>query len=191
MEKNQEVTVNKEREVRTYADMWHTSYCLLQNGQEQIEGSYHQFLASLVFTAFTLEAYLNHIGPKVFRCWKDLERLGPKEKLNVISEKLGIEIDYSRRPWQVLKQLFGFRNDIAHGKTVTIFKEETVKIQDYNDPKLRTFAETTWEKYCTEKNAVRAREDVENIVKTIHEATKLEDEYPFVSGMQFSKASFF
>jgi len=70
--------------------MWHTSKCLLETGVDNPKGSFHQFMASLVFTAFTLEAYLNHIGPKLFDDWHDLERLRPHEKLNTVLEKLQI-----------------------------------------------------------------------------------------------------
>src|ERR1700730_14011868 len=75
MKSKQRVSVKKERNVITYAEMWHTSLCLLERGQEQVKASTHQFRASLVFTAFTLEAYLNHVGRKLFDCWEDLERL--------------------------------------------------------------------------------------------------------------------
>jgi hypothetical protein len=93
MSSKHKVTVTKDREVITYAELWHTSRCLLKKGQDEKEGSFHQFMASLVFTAFTLEAYLNHIGPKVFNCWAAIERLGPKEKLDIITEKIGLTID--------------------------------------------------------------------------------------------------
>ena len=189
MGNRQKVVVKKEREVRTYVDMWHTSNCLLKKGKEEDKASYHQFMASLVFTAFTLEAYLNHIGPKVFSCWDDLERLGPKEKLNVISEKVGLEIDYSRRPWQVMKRLFGFRNDIAHGKSVKIKSEETIPIKDHVDDKLHGFTKTKWEEYCTENNAESARKDVESIINEIHSASGIKSEYPFVGGLQISGAT--
>jgi hypothetical protein len=56
------LSVAVEREVITYSHMWHTSECLLKRGQEQEAYSFHQYMASLVFTAFTLEAYLNHLG---------------------------------------------------------------------------------------------------------------------------------
>lgn len=180
------VIIKKDREVRTYAELWHTSDYLLDKGKEQQEGSFHQFMASLVFTAFTLEAYLNHIGPKIFNCWRDLERLGPKEKLNVIAEKLGIAPDYSRRPWQVLSALFGFRNDIAHGKSVNISQEDVIALKDHDDHQFGLFIPTRWESYCTERNADRAREDIKEIVDTLHAATGIEDEHPFVTGIQIS-----
>jgi hypothetical protein len=183
------VLTEKEREVRTYAEMWHTSWCLLKKGQEQPKGSHHQFMASLVFTAFTLEAYLNHVGLKLFQCWNDLERLGPNDKLNLIAEHIGLEIKRDRRPWQVMKDLFGFRNDIAHGKTVRLTSKEIVPLDKHQEEGFPEFIPTKWENFCNQKNAERAREDVEAIIRAIHETAKIEDETPFAKGMQFRSSS--
>jgi hypothetical protein len=189
MRSKRKVAVDKEREVKTYAEMWHTSRCLLEKGLEDPKGSFHQFMASLVFTAFTLEAYLNHIGPKVFRCWEDLERLGPREKLNVIAERFQVDINYGKRPWQVMGQLFGFRNDIAHGKSEVVKISSVVPIHKHSDDRVGDFARTGWEKYCTGENARKAREDVEKIVHAIYEAGGFEHDYPFTSGFQLGSAT--
>jgi len=192
MKSKGQVSVIVEREVNAYAYMWHTSWCLLEKGQKQEAGSHHQFMASLVFTAFTLEAHLNHAGLKIFLCWDDLERLGPKEKLNLIAEHLRVKINYGVRPWQVMKDLFGFRNAIAHAKSETIRPAaKTVAVEDYE---MRTFnlAPTKWELFCTEKNAVKARTDVEKIIVTLHEAAKAAGcdlGHPFVMGLQSRDAT--
>lgn len=123
-------------------------------------------MASLVFTAFTLEAYLNHIDPKVFKCWEDLERLAPRGKLNVIAERLQVDINYGRRPWQVMKHLFSFRNVIAHGKSELVKLNGLVPLHKYSESRFGDFARTDWEKYCTRENAKKAREDVEKIIHT-------------------------
>ncbi len=190
MKDNRKVKIEKQRFVYTYAELWHSSSCFLKKGQDDKAGSFHQFMASLVFTAFTLEAYLNHIGVKIFTCWNDLERLSPKEKLNVIAERLTIHIDYGKRPWQIMKKLFGFRNDIAHGKSVTIKSEEVISLINHTDEDIHKVAQTSWEKFCTERNAVKAREDVDHIIKTIHEASGIKGEYPFVSGFNTGSVTF-
>jgi hypothetical protein len=183
------IVTEKEREVRTYAEMWHTSRCLLIKGQEQPEGSHHQFMASIVFAAFTLEAYLNHVGLKLFQCWNDLERLGPNEKLYLIAEHIGLEIQRDRRPWQVIKDLFGFRNDIAHGKSVKLTSKEIVPLDKHRDEGFPENIPTKWEKYCNQRNAERASEDVEGIIRTIHKAAKIINEAPFAKGGQFRRSS--
>lgn len=182
--------ITKEREVKTYVEMWHTSKCLLEKGINQPEGNIHQFMASIVFTAFTFEAYLNHIGPNVFNCWQDLERLKPREKLNIIAEKLMLNINYGIRPWQIMTQLFAFRNRIAHGKSEIVKSQEIVSYDVQSDNKLGTMAPTKWEEYCTQENAIRSREDVQSMVETIHEAGCFEDNYPFLHGFQLHCGSF-
>src|SRR4030042_2406745 len=100
--------ISKERQVNTYAEMWHASNVMLDKVKENPEGSFYQLMASLIFTAFTLEAYLNHIGQRIFKCWDDLEQLSPKKKLGLIAEKLKIERDDSKRPFQTIDKLLKF-----------------------------------------------------------------------------------
>lgn len=190
MKSKSKVLVTKEREVKTYAEMWHTSACLLKKGQEDQKGSNHQWMGSLVFTAFTLEAYLNHIGPKVIKCWGDIERLGPHEKLSIIAEMLKVDIKYGKRPWQVMKQLFGFRNDLAHGKSKVLNSNVTMPLKKYSDRRLGEPIKTEWEKYCTLENAQRAREDVEKIVHELYKAGQFENDYPFSRGFHNHGATF-
>jgi hypothetical protein len=139
--KKQKVIVTKKRNVNTYAFMWQTSFFHLKLGQEQKLDSFYHFMASLVFTAFTFEAYLNHVGQKQFTCWEDLEHLSPPKKLNIICERLGVSINSGRRPWQVLKHLFGFRNDIAHGKTEEIITSEEMLVDEYFDEDFVNYVE--------------------------------------------------
>ena len=189
--KVEKVEIVSEREVNTYAEFWHTSYCLLKIQEEVEAGSFHLVMSSLVFTAFTLEAYFNHVGSKVFECWVDLERLGPREKLNVIAEKLGIEVNYSCKPWQVVTKIFQFRNDIAHGKSFKIKATVLEDLKKFNkNPNHWAYrAETEWEKYCTLKNAHRAREYVKEIVHIVHQAANFPGEYPFQLGLEYQDAT--
>jgi len=105
MEK-QKVKVSKERQVNTYAEMWNASHVMLDKAEKDVEGSYYQLMASLIFTAFTLEACLNHIGKQIFGCWDDLEQLSPQKKMNIIAEKLRVAKDDGKRPFQTVKKLF-------------------------------------------------------------------------------------
>ena len=64
--------VSKKRTVHTYAELWHGSRVLLERAQAEPKGSKWLWMGSLFLTAFSFEAYLNHIGPKVFECWESL-----------------------------------------------------------------------------------------------------------------------
>lgn len=183
------VASEKERQVKTYAELWHTSLCLLEKGIADSSGSHHQFMASLVFTAFTLEAALNHVGQSVFSCWQDLERLAPRKKLNVLAERIGVEVDYGRPPWLVMNDLFGFRNDIAHGKSEIMRSNEVLPLREHTEENFHAYVMTRWESYCTQRNAEKAREDVEKIVRALYEKAQLEDDYPFTRGSQLGTAT--
>ena len=117
-----------------------------------------------------MEAYLNWLGDKVFPHWDYLERLNPKEKLAIIADQLKVSVDNGRRPWQTVKPLFGFRNDIAHGKPETVTTKSVGSIGGHLDQRLGHPARTEWENFCTRENAERAREDVEQILKQLHVA---------------------
>ena len=190
MRSKKQVLVSKKREIKTYTELWHTSYCLLQKGIELPKGCSHQFGASLVFTAFALEAFLNHIGHNLFKCWDELERrLGPREKLNIIAERLQVDVNYGILPWQIVKELFDFRNEIAHGKSKKISSpDKLITLDNFSDTRFGEFIRTKWEEDCTRENAEKARTEVNKIVLKIYEKGDFENDYPFTFGLQSGTA---
>ncbi|MBN2568657.1 MAG: hypothetical protein JXB42_04405 [Deltaproteobacteria bacterium] len=188
MSTKRRVSVKREREVLTYEILLQTSYCLLKKGKEDPKGRFHQFMASLVFTVFALEAYLNHVGAIIFKCWDDLEKLAPKQKLNVIADRLGVKVEYGKRPWQTI-ELFKFRSNIAHGKSIKIEDNKILSIDDYSEYQEYELLLTNWEKLCTQKNVEKAREDVKAIVKKINTAAGFKSDHPCSGGFQFVETS--
>jgi len=180
---SRKVEVSSRREVFTYTEFWHTSYCLIELAKEDPKGSTHQFRASLVFTAFAFEAYLNHIGPKIFKSWDALERLSPKNKTNVIAEKIGVVVDFGQMPFQIIRELFKFRNDIAHGKSVVLEGKDIVALEKFNENPHYLELRTEWEQSCTLENAENSRVQIEAVVHILHEAAGIDGEYPFIHGL--------
>lgn len=186
---SEKVLVTSSREVITYSEYWHTSYCLLELAKEDPKGSIHQFRASLIFTAFTYEAYLNHIGPKIFKHWDPLERLSPKDKTNVIAEKVGVDINFGEMPFQIIRELFKFRNDISHGKSIPLEMEKVQSLKEYSEDPYSLKLATGWEEYCTLANAEQSRAHIEAAVHILHVAASIEGEYPFIKGLSMGGAS--
>ena len=106
-----------EREVRTFADLAHGADVLIMKTEQDQKGSYYTTMSSLLLTAFTFEAYLNHLGDKTIKFWEEIEPIKVMDKYSVLCKELGIKSDFSRRPYQTLRSLFKFRNSIAHGKS--------------------------------------------------------------------------
>lgn len=180
---------SKTRTVTTYAELWHGSSVLLQRAEAEAKGSYWLWMGSLIFTAFSFEAYLNHIGQKLFACWDALEVLPPEGKLDVVLERLGIDLTRDKRPRQTVHEIFKFRNNLAHGKTVTIEEKAVRNADQYLDKFLGERPLATWEKYCNKKNAERAREDVEKVIQLIHDKAKPKNDPLFFLGFGLHSAS--
>jgi len=184
--------VSTTRTAHTYADLWHGSLVLLERAEAEAKGSFWVSMSSLLFTAFALEAYLNHIGQKLFTSWATLEVLSPLGKLEVVCEKLGLSFPAGQRPRQSIDELFRFRNALAHGKTVTIPEPEQLKdIDEYLDEFVGQKPRTLWEKLSsTSAHAKRAREDVEQVIRALHEAANQENDPLFFTGMSSHSAKF-
>jgi len=185
------VRVSKKRQVKTYVELWHASNVMLEKARKDQDGSLHHIMASLTFTAFMLEAYLNHLGPKVLACWDELERqLSPLSKLSLIAEKLGFEMDKGRRPYQTVLEVFTLRNRLAHGKSeVLTVNDEICGINEKFAKLIFERLNTKWEDYCTLDNAERALRDTETVIKELHKHADISPDFPFSFGLQEASAT--
>jgi hypothetical protein len=177
--------VEIEREVKTYTDLYQGSYVLFERSKEHPLGNYYAQMGSLIFAAFTFEAYLNHLGGHKNSFWDESERMSVMEKYSALCGAFNVTTDFSRRPYQTIKSLFDFRNALAHGKSriLTIEKEVSHK-EDVH----KHAPKTKWEEYCTEVNIIRVRKDIEEIIIELNQASG-EEEPPFMGGMTVSHMS--
>jgi len=183
--------VNRKQNVRTYSELWHASNAVLQKGISEPQGSSWQFMSSLILTAFAFEAYMNHVGEQVLASWDGLERLSPLAKLDLLCEVLKVDLPGGdKRPKQTLITLFKFRNTLAHGRTETIAAKPTRMRAENVDDHFGKPLMTEWQKLITnDKFAKRSREDIETLVKAIHEKRPSPKEYPFTLGFGIGSAS--
>jgi hypothetical protein len=170
------------KDLRTAAYNRSAANFFLELAETQVEGQFYSAQASIVFSAFTHEAFLNTLGPKIVKEWADHERDRPGDKLNLICKRIGYKPNRGRRPYQTLKRLFKFRNLIAHGR------EETIRVEGKIVPKqdksgYLNAIEGEWEKYCTVNNARRAYDDVRAIAVDLCRNTGIQDfaGFPFGS----------
>ena len=170
------------RQVRTFVDLRHTANVMLGKAEEDKKGSYHTILTSILFLAFTFEAYLNHLGEQHLEIWGVDEGLKIKEKYDQICEAVGITPDISKRPYQVINTLFKFRNGLAHGRSVELIESKKVSRDD--NPSAHA-PKTFIEEHCTIPNAKRFMEDLDAIVIELNVAAGL-SEYPYINGVTVS-----
>lgn len=74
-----------------------------------------------------------------------------------------------------MKELFDFRNEIAHGKPENLTSETIEKVDADLDAKLGEHIQAEWERFGSEQNAVKAQEDVEMIANLLYDASGIAD----------------
>ena len=173
------------REVRTFVDLAHGADVLITKTEQEPKGSYYTTMSALLLTAFTFEAYLNHLGEKTIKFWEEIEPVKVMDKYSVLCKNLGLTPDFSKRPYQTLKALFTFRNAIAHGKSQIL--QETKAVSSRDDPFDHT-PKAHWEEYSILENARKAKDDVSQIITELHKSAGF-GEYPFIHGVGMGSLS--
>ena len=92
-----DISISRERKVITYSHLWHTANVLYNKSIKEKKGSFHTLLSSIVFSAFTLESFLNHAGKETIPHWDEFESLSPKSKLLLIADKHNTKITTAYR----------------------------------------------------------------------------------------------
>lgn len=169
---NEKSKITAERHVNVFAELSHGNHVLLENAKERKAGYHYETLASIIVAAFKFEAFLNHLGFLIIPFWTSIERLPHKNKLEILTKHLDVEVDRGSRPFQTLTELFQARDGIAHGKyeflQVESIKDGLPNELEADQPKTR------WETICTLEFAERACEDTERIAEIMWEASGLE-----------------
>lgn len=172
------LVVSRQRHVHPYAELWHASHCVLEVGIREPRGSSWQFLSSAVLTAFTFEAYLNHIGPQTIDDWPEKERFAMWSKLKILRKELGFVFPRgkSARPLKTIAELFAFRDSLAHGRSVELKEEKHQSLAEFqkeHSDLVGSQLRTDWEvRVRTSAFAERAREDVEVVIRALDAARK-------------------
>lgn len=102
-----------------HAELISVAQVSLEFAKEKKTGllAYANFMATIIYSAFSLEVYLNYLGSIYISNWKEIEKImRPDEKLAKISEHFDETIDRSRRPFQSFNEIFKFRNNLAHAR---------------------------------------------------------------------------
>jgi len=148
-----------------------------------------------VLTAFTFEAYLNHIGPRTVHDWAEKERFAMWSKFKLLRKELGVAFPGGRgvRPLKTIAELFTFRDALAHGKSLELRLEKQQACADYENEHKDIVASqlrTDWESQIqTPTFAELAREDVEVVIRALDAARRDNHDILFNSGIGFHSAT--
>lgn len=167
--------VNRDREVNMFGELSHANHVILENSRRENDGCFHEFLSSILISAFKFEALLNHLGTKLLPYWSEMDYLRVENKMNVLCSHLEQIIDKGRRPFQTITELFRFRNAVAHGRPESLSERERLESGNLEEIR-RKQPLTDWEKLCTIEFAERADADTEEIAAQLWTAANLPKE---------------
>ncbi|MEW8508940.1 MAG: hypothetical protein AB2598_19795 [Candidatus Thiodiazotropha sp.] len=80
----------------------------------------HLFITIIVFLAFSIESYVNHLGAGHLSIWDQLERLHWKKKITILHKINNKKPDWGAQPLQFVQEVFTIRDKLAHGKPETV-----------------------------------------------------------------------
>lgn len=196
MSKSLKLKVSRQRAVHSYAELWHASYCVLDAGQKNPVGSSWQFLSSILLTAFTFEAYLNHIGPHTLAEWTSKERFPLWSKFKHLRRALGVTFANGKgdRPLKTIDEMFSFRDSLAHGRSLELASEKEQSLEDFekeHSDLIESQLRTDWEELIrTPVFAERCREDVEVVIRALDAGRPANGDILFSSGIGIHSATF-
>lgn len=113
--------ISGDHDYRPWPELRHAAASLRKIAANYEPGSAYTIMAALVMMAFSVEAFVQTLGPEVLSDeWTQEERPAERwkvtKKLKEIGRKLGVPVDYGESPWQDIKALFEARDDLAHAK---------------------------------------------------------------------------
>ena len=161
------------RKVYSYNVHLSTADYFMSLSEKEGKSEHFNSIGIVVFSAFALEAFMNHVGNQLFSTWgKHLKKsLNPESKLALISEKIGLDVNYGNPPYQSFRALFRIRNAMAHSETESLTPEQT---KHYIEVGGQSWPAAEWEKFCTFERATVLLLHTKEIISLIEEKSGIE-----------------
>jgi hypothetical protein len=146
----------------------------LQDAESKRPGWFISELMAITMSGLALEAICNAFGKRIREDWEEFESLNPIAKLILITENIGIKINYGIEPWGTSKWLYKFRNKIAHAKPEIVNVTYVWSREEY-DKKEFEWPASKLESQISLENARRAVKCVEDIKLILFEKIDIDD----------------
>ena len=124
------VHLQAQRQICIHNDIGNAAFYFKRRVDERIAqndrvGVAHEIIAGLTLLAFEVEARFNFLGFKLIEKWD--ERQPAKAKVKAVCNHLGVDPDFTARPYLSVEKLRACRDTLAHGKPEYVsFEKEVV-----------------------------------------------------------------
>ena len=124
-------TMSGTGKVTTYNWMMKNARVSLEAAKATEAGQFFNSMNVLVYSAFAMEAFFNHLGSHIDKEWgKKERRINKYDKLRKFHKELGLTSKIEDEPYCVVFDAFDFRDSLAHGRTEEIEKTETLELTE-------------------------------------------------------------
>ena len=172
-------TVRGEYETISFAYMNIGATHMLELAEASEEGQLYNAASCIVFSAFTLEAYFNHLGAQLYDDWSKKERkLSKLKKYKLFCSEFNIEPNFENKPYSSIPALFSFRDTMAHGKSSKDDINKEIEL-DLDNPN-HFIVGAPWIEFSTVNNAKELHSDMQKIIRELSLASGYKRD-PFMS----------
>jgi hypothetical protein len=173
-----QVKIKGKRIVPTYTILRAVSWYSNKLAKTDTDARLNHIVTSILFDAFTFEAYLNHIGALRFSFWPPRKKkLSPIEKLEVICEDLDFHPDLGSGPWQTLGFIFKLRNLLVHAQTETIPFEGFIKGEEIL---IENWPKAKWEELISVEKSQQFLDDTKLMIMELADNVGIPPEDVFI-----------
>ncbi len=158
--------VHVEEEIYTHEYLWRSSTALAELLDADEHAHHHLIIPALVITVMAFEAFVNFCGFALLpERWanerEEFRGQGVDGKLDAIAEKIPkFEFRKGEEPYQSIRQLFAFRDLVAHGK-VHANRYET----HYQEDGSHFRWGHPWDSYFSRRAVAKTRSDVRSFAQ--------------------------
>jgi hypothetical protein len=142
-----------------------------ENGDDRRGGKTYEYMACAVMLAFTFEAKINFMGWKLIPEWREFQSF--HDKADQVFAKLGLELDWGKRPYSSLLAMKRFRDEIAHGKPLVVQRDEIV-VMKAEELDRRVDLTGKWQDGCQPHDVNLACDDLDVVWHRMLDASGLE-----------------
>lgn len=165
--------------VSTFSILFASARRSLKAARESEEGSFYEILNCLVMGAFTVEAYMNHLGHIQYGSKFDkFEKSNVWAKYRQLRRSCSLPILGIPEAYPSVGQLLEFRNTMAHGRTENNLI--AMEIADKTIPIAIGQSALGWRAFVTCEYAEEGMAAVEALINELHDAAG-QGKYPFLT----------
>lgn len=111
----------------------------------------------VVFSAFSIESYLNSLGSRNLKIWEDIERLPWRTKIEILHKLTDSTPDWGSEPLQFATEVFKLRDKLAHGKPERILGTPFPDSHSAHAQAIEDKLQSCWYKDITREWAIEAK----------------------------------